>query len=65
MTVPRGDVAQKFLRSRGQLGRERQTEIAVHALHEPQQPLDFLADLVLGHEAMGVVLRKLADAREA
>ena len=44
---------------RRELRRGREAEVAVDPLDEPQQPLDFLADLLLGHEAVRVVLREL------
>ena len=50
---------------RRQLRRERQAEVAVDALHQPDQPLDLVADLLRRHEAVRVVLRELADAGQA
>ena len=43
----------------------RQAEIAVDALHERDQPLDLVADLLLHDEAVRIVLRELADARQS
>ena len=63
--IPRGDLAEEFLGTRRQLGRVLQPEVAVDALNQAEQRLDFGADLLLGHEAVAIVLRKLADARQA
>ena len=41
-----------------------QAEVAVDALHEPEQPLDLLGNLRLRHEAVRVVLAELPHARE-
>ena len=62
--VPRRDLAQELLGPRRQLHRILQAEVAVDALHESQQPLDFLGDLRLHHETVRIVLRELADPRE-
>ncbi len=63
--VPRRLLTQKLRGACGQLHFVRQAEVAVHALHQTQQPLDFLADLRLHHKTMRIVLRELAHAREA
>ena len=47
-----------------QLRLERQAEIVVDALHQLQQALDFLRNLVLHDEAVRIVLGKLTHTGE-
>jgi hypothetical protein len=63
--IPGGDLAEEFRRTSAQLRRDGQAEIIVDALHETDQPLDLVADLVLHDEAVPIVLRELPHARQA
>ena len=45
--VPRLHRAQKFGRTRGELASGVRAEVGIHPLHQPEQPLDFFADLRL------------------
>src|SRR5262249_4731332 len=63
--APRRFLAEMVLGHRRQLRRVGQAEIAVYALHETNQALDLLADLLRRDETVRVVLRELAYAREA
>ena len=49
-------VAHVLVGHRRELRRERQPEVAVHTLHELNQPFDFLADLLGRDEAVRVIL---------
>ena len=62
--IPRRDLAEELVGPRRQLHRVLQPEVAVDALHQPQQLLDLFGDLRLHHEAVGIVLAELADARQ-
>ena len=48
-----------------ELRRVRQPEVGVDALNESEQPLDLLANLLLRHETVRIVLRELPDAGQA
>ena len=61
---PGRGLAHVFVRHGRELGRERQVEVVVHPLHQPDEPLDFVADLLGRDEAVRVVLRELPDARQ-
>ena len=63
--IPRFDGAEEFGGPSRKLHLGCQPEIRIHALHQPQQPLDFLSDLRLHDEAVRVVLAELADACQA
>ncbi len=64
--IPDGDIADEVrLRTRRQLRRVLEAEVAVDAADQPEQHLHLRRDLLLGHEAVAIVLRELADAREA
>ena len=58
-------VAHVTRRASWRVRRRRQPEVAVDPLHQANQPLDLFADLLLRHEAVGIVLRELAHARQA
>ncbi len=60
--VPLLDRAHELGRAGRELHLRLEPEIAIDALHEPEQALDFLADLRLHHEAVPVVLAELPDA---
>src|SRR4029077_12529880 len=54
--VPGGHLAEEFVWAGRQFRRKRKSEIVVDALHEANQPLDLVADLILGHETVRIVL---------
>ena len=63
--VPGRDLAEELGRPRRQLRGEGQVEVGVHALHQPDEPRHLVANLVLRHETVGIVLGELPDARQA
>src|SRR4029453_16384341 len=60
--IPGGHLSHELVRPRRELRREWKTEITVHLLHQPNQPLDLVTDLILRDKAVSIVLGELTHA---